>query len=198
MRRYHCLPILIVLAAGLAACSPSEPEWHGRDITGVMPDLAYSLTDENGKAVDASDHAGRVRLLFFGFTHCPDACPTTLARLRAAIGMLDPARREHIRVLFVSVDPERDTPKRLRQYTDNFGNRFVGMTGSQAQLREMTDRYSVTYRYGVKNENGEYNVAHNGAVFLFDSEGEIRLLFNQSVPAADIAADLRRLVDEIG
>ncbi len=186
---------LLFLVAGLTACGESEPPWRGHDITGVMPELDYNLVDENSEPVSAGAYADNIRLLFFGFTHCPDICPVTLGRLKAAIATLEPAQRERIRVLFVSVDPERDPPAVLRRYTDNFGERFIGLTGSQAQLRELTKRYRVTYGYGEKDKNGFYPVSHSSAVFVFDPQGNARLLFNQSLTVTDIAADLERLID---
>lgn len=194
--RRLCLPLLLPLfTAVLAACGDTAPEWRGHDITGVMPDLRYTLTGENGETMTAGAYSGKVRLLFFGFTHCPDICPATLGRLKSAMTLLDAQQRERVRVLFVSVDPERDTPERLAEYTGYFGPRFVGLTGSQAQLTELTKRYRVTYGYGGPDENGAYTVSHSGAIFVFDPQGKVRLLFNQSVPVEDIAADLRRLLE---
>ena len=131
------LSFLLAPYALLAACSGGEPEYNAHDIEGVMPDLAFNLTDENGNAVEADDYDGRLKLLFFGYTNCPDICPATMARIRAALGGLDEATRENIDVLFVSVDPERDDPERLAQFTSSFGPRFVGLTGSQEQLKAL-------------------------------------------------------------
>jgi protein SCO1/2 len=176
-----------------AACGDSGGEWRGHQISGVMPDLAYDLTSETGNTVSAGAYGGKIRLLFFGYTHCPDICPVTLARLKAAIGMLPAEQQDNLRVLFVSVDPARDGPQRLREYTTHFGEQFVGLTGSQDQLRTLTRRYRVTYGYGETNDSGFYEVSHSSGVFVFGRQGEIQLLFNQSLSPDEMAEDLRRL-----
>ncbi|MDX1604948.1 MAG: SCO family protein [Candidatus Competibacterales bacterium] len=185
------LPCLLALL--LAACS-DPVDWKTRDISGLMPELAFTLTSERGEQVDAADYRGKALLLFFGYTHCPDICPLTLARLRAALNRLEPRQRQQVRVLFVSVDPARDDPARLREYTDAFGPDVTGLTGTQAQLQALTRRYRVTYGYGDPDENGDYLVSHSSAVFAFDPEGEVRLLIRDEHGPEAIAADLQRLL----
>ncbi|ROO29612.1 SCO family protein [Salinisphaera orenii] len=199
----HRLPrrlfVVFALAATalLAACSGGEPEYNAHDIEGVMPDLAFNLTDENGNAVEADDYDGRLKLLFFGYTNCPDICPATMARIRAALGGLDDTTRENIDVLFVSVDPERDDPERLAQFTSSFGPRFVGLTGSQEQLKALSKRYRVTYGYGEPNDNGFYLVSHSSAIFVFGPEGKARLLVNQEQSVDALRADLKKLLERV-
>lgn len=195
MMRYVLKTSLLLAASlSLAACSGGETQWNGHDLTGVMPDLAYTLTGESGEPVKDGAHAGKVRALFFGYTHCPDICPITLSRLKGALQQLDKRQREQIRVLFVSVDPERDDPARLREYTDRFGPRFIGLTGTQDQLTELTKRYRVTYGYDEPNDQGFYTVSHSSGIFVFAPDGRTRLLFNQSVSAKQIAVDLEKLL----
>ncbi|MES1945309.1 hypothetical protein PC39_14377 [Salinisphaera sp. PC39] len=195
MIRHHAsrFALAALLAAGLAACG-NDPAWHGHDIRGVMPDLAFTLTDENGETANAADTAGHVRVLFFGYTHCPDICPVTLGRLSAALGELPEAQRDRVRVLFVSVDPERDGPEELAAYTDYYGPRFIGLTGTRDQLDEITKRYRVTYGYGEPDADGFYTVSHSSGIFVFGPGGEARLLINQSQSVPEIAADLERLL----
>ena len=199
----HRLPrrlfVVFALAATAlrAACSGGEPEYNAHDIEGVMPDLAFNLTDENGNAVEADDYDGRLKLLFFGYTNCPDICPATMARIRAALGGLDDTTRENIDVLFVSVDPERDDPERLAQFTSSFGPRFVGLTGSQEQLKALSKRYRVTYGYGEPNDNGFYLVSHSSAIFVFGPEGKARLLVNQEQSVDALRADLKKLLERV-
>ncbi len=191
-RRY-----LIALSLGaslLAACSSGEPEWNGHDITGIMPDLTYELTNESGKTVTEAAQADHPRLMFFGYTYCPDICPITLARIQGALKQLPEAQREAMRVLFVSVDPERDDPARLREYTSGFGDQVIGLTGSQEQLKTLTKRFRVTYGYGEPDDSGFYLVSHSSAVFAFDRQGQARLLFNQDVTADQMASDLSRML----
>lgn len=187
--------IALSLAASLlAACSSGEPEWNGHDIAGIMPDLTYELTNETGETVTEAARADHPRLMFFGYTYCPDICPITLARIQAALKQLPEAQREAMRVLFVSVDPERDDPARLREYTSGFGDQVIGLTGSQKQLKALHKRFRVTYGYGEPDEDGFYLVSHSSAVFAFDRQGQARLLFNQDVSADQMAADLSRML----
>ena len=175
----------------LAGCS--EPPWQTKDISGLMPPLAFELVDETGKDVNADQFLGKSTLLFFSFTHCPDVCPTTLARLDAATQRMDEAARDDIQVLFVSVDPRRDDAETLREYTDAFGPQFIGLTGDKAALDELTRRYRVTYGYGEEDSEGNYDVSHSSAVFAFNDQGEARLLIRDSDPMEAVVADLERL-----
>ncbi|WP_440996141.1 SCO family protein [Arhodomonas sp. SL1] len=185
--------VALALAALLIACSGAE--WRTKDISGMMPELDFELTDENGEAVTEADYAGKVNILFFGYTFCPDICPVVLARLMRILNELEPAEREQVQVLFVSVDPRRDTPERLREYTSAFGEDFIGLTGTQEQLKALNKRYRVTYGYGEPDEHGNYIVSHSGAVFIFDKDGTAQLLVRDSDPNEDVLADLRRLLD---
>jgi protein SCO1/2 len=177
----------------LFACAESPPPWHGTDIRGVMPDLAFHLTDEHGRPVGAANYAGKLRLVYFGFSHCDDVCPATLHTLTEAIARLG-AEAGRVRVLFVSVDPRRDTPAVLARYAHHFGPQVVGLTGSQAQLRALAKRYRVSFSYGKPDAKGDYEVYHSSAVFTFDGRGRARLLVGQKEGAATIAADLKRLL----
>lgn len=190
MRRWLLLALVALVLSGCG-----EQSWQTKDISGLMPALEFTLVDENGREVKGQDYRGKVTLLFFGFTNCPDVCPTTLARLAAATSKLSEEAREDVRVLFVSVDPARDDLETLRQYTDAFGPEFIGLTGDKAALDALTRRYRVTYGYGEKDEAGNYAVSHSSAVFAFDREGEVRLLIRASDPMDGIVADLRQLLE---
>jgi protein SCO1/2 len=186
------LAVLGVLA--LSGCGGSQAQWSTQSIRGVMPDLAFTLTDEHGNAVQASEYRGKYTLLFFGYTHCPDICPATLSVLGAALRQLgDGAQR--VTVLFVSVDPKRDGPRELREYTSSFGPGIVGLTGTPDELDALTKRYRVTYRYGVTDEDGNYPVYHSAAIFAFDPDGRVRLLMNYTDGVPAIAHDLQQLVE---
>lgn len=185
---------LALAAALLSACGSGAGGWHAHDLSGLMPELAYTLTDETGARVHAGQYAGKLRLLFFGYTSCPDICPVTLGRLSRAVAMLAPRQRKQVRILFVSVDPRRDSPARLRRYTDAFGPRVVGLTGSREQLRALTRRYRTTFGYGKPSDEGFYLVSHSSGVFVFGPAGRPRLLIGQDLSAQQIAADLARLL----
>ncbi len=187
--------VLAALAMGLIGCQ-SDTEWYGKDIRGLMPDLEFELLNAEAQTVTQVDSSGKINLLFFGFTYCPDICPTTLAQLAAAIRSLPESMQQQVQVLFVSVDPERDSGERLRQYAGAFGAQFVGLTGSQDQLQALTRRYRVTYGYGERDANGDYNVSHSSAVFAFDKAGSVRLLLREDLTPAQIAADLQKISTE--
>lgn len=194
--RHLLAGFLLIGTAMLSACG-GEPEYTAHDIQGVMPDLAFDLTDESGQAVNAGDYDGTLKLMFFGYTNCPDICPATMARIRAALGGLDEATRQRIDVLFVSVDPKRDSEKRLRLFTSSFGPDFVGLTGTQDQLKTLSKRYRVTYGYGDPNDNGFYLVSHSSAIFVFGPQDKARLLVNQNESVDELTADLKKLLDNI-
>lgn len=193
-------PSLALMLAILAACGgsgdPSAKGWHGHDISGVMPELAFKLTTENGQTMQANDTLGKVRLLYFGFTSCPDICPTTLGHIKTAINSLSAEQQGSLQVLFISVDPKRDDYAKLKDYTGYFGPQFLGLTGTQEQLKAIAKRYRVTYGYGEPQDNGFYDVSHSSAIFVFDAQGKARLLMNQSLTPADIADDIQALLKQ--
>lgn len=186
--------ILGLLSALLLGCSgkPST-QWHGHDISGVMPDLQFHLTDDKGHAVTGKDFRGKVTMMYFGYTNCQYLCPKTLTDLAAAIRKLG-NQAKRVQVLFVSVDPKRDSGKVLRNYTANFSPEIVGLTGTQQQLRTVTKDYRVGYSYGKPNAKGNYVVNHSSAVFVFDTQGRARLLIDQQEKTGQITADLRHLI----
>ena len=181
----------------LAACSPSHPQhWDLQYIGGAMPPLKFTLTEDSSKQVTAADFAGKVVLLYFGYTHCPDVCPTTLADLAQALHLLG-AQADRIRVLFVSVDPQRDTLAVLKSYVSAFAPQMVGLTGDQAELQALTKRYRVAYRLGKPDAQGNYVVYHSSAIFIFDPHGQVQLLASYSNRPQAIAHDLKQLLTPI-
>ncbi len=186
--------LLFVLAlAVLCAGCGSREAWQLHDIAGLMPDLEFTLSTADGQPTDAGQFRGKVVLLYFGFTNCPDVCPVTLARLGKAVAALD-ADADRARILFVSVDPARDRPK-LAEYAGYFGPQVIGLTGSEAELRALTKRYRVTFSLGEPDADGNYEVSHSSGVFIFDAAGKVRLLATDEHPAEALTADLRRLIE---
>ncbi|MGB7934028.1 MAG: SCO family protein [Gammaproteobacteria bacterium] len=187
---------VLLLAGLLAACGQSAPPWGLRDISGLMPPLDFTLTaSSDGATVHGEDFRGKVVLLYFGYTHCPDVCPTTLSLLSRAVSALG-ASADQVRILFVSVDPARDTLAQLKTYAAAFGPEVVGLRGSEAELKALTKRYRVSYGYGEPDARGAYEVSHSSAVYVFDREGEIRLLIGSTDSAPVITGDLQRLLAE--
>ena len=190
---YSGLVLALMLLAG---CSQESVEWNSTDISELMPELEYNLTDEAGNVATPADYEGQVRLLFFGFTSCPDICPATLAHLRNSLKEVPEDLRDDVQVLFVSVDPERDTPEDLAEYTEYFGPQFVGMTGSEEKLRDLSKRYRTTFGYGEPDESGNYDVSHSSAVYVFDRQGDARLLIRSDLSPDKIAQDLTQILEE--
>lgn len=191
---FYAVFIVILSMAGCSRNNPAQP-WGLVNITGHMPELRFTLTRDDGQSITQKSYLGKLVLLYFGYTHCPDICPTTLADLATAIKQLGPDANQ-VRVLFVSVDPARDTPTVLKNYVNAFGPWFVGATGSQAQLVAITKRYRVAYRLGRPDAHGDYTVYHSSAVFIFDRQGNARLLTGLTDKPEVIATDLKRLLAE--
>ena len=150
----------------------------------------FRLIDQNGQPVTEADLKGRPFLVFFGFTHCPDVCPTTLFEVSEILGALG-SDGERVRALFVTVDPERDTPEKLKDYLSSFDPRLIGATGDAAAIKAMERAYRV-YAKRVPLEGGGYTMDHTAIVYLMDKDGRFVAPFNMKRRPAEAAADLRR------
>ena len=190
-RRWIAL-VAVLFFVFMAACSRSQ-HWLLHDISGLSPALKFRLTDDTGRTVEASNYRGKVVLLYFGYTHCTDVCPDTLAKLAGAIDNLG-SEGADVRVLFVTVDPARDTIPVLHRYVREFGPEFVGLRGSNDALLALAKRYRVVYTRAKANAHGNYDVSHSSGVFIFDGSGKARLLATNADTAADISHDLRLLL----
>lgn len=190
--RVRALAGVLTLAL-LGGCAQRQLGHHMTNVAGLVAPLQFHMSDQNGAAVSAADYRGNVVLLYFGYTHCPDACPLTLSMLADAISRLGAGARR-VRVLFVTVDPRRDTLPVLKRYVNDFGPQFVGLRGTHSQLTRMIKRYRVSYHYEKPDASGAYEVDHSSAVFIFGPQGRARLLAQTGAPASVIAADLRQLL----
>lgn len=186
--------MLLVAGLALAACSggAEDPPLEGAAIGGP-----FTLTDQDGRTATDRDYAGRYRIMYFGFTHCPDVCPTDLAVLGQALRRFeksDPARAALVTPIFVSVDPERDSPAVLKDYVAAFHPRLVGLTGTTAQLADMTKRYGAYYGKEPAGAGGGYNVNHSRVAELIGPKGEPIALLPYDKGAEAVAAELDRWV----
>ncbi|PWG61963.1 SCO family protein [Spiribacter halobius] len=193
MRRLGLIGSVLLAGMLLAACGGGQYATKG--IEGLLPDLRFELTGESGEPLTAADLRGAPVVLFFGFTHCPDICPTAMARISAALRAVDDPAAEEVQILFVSVDPGRDDPETLRRYTNAFGENIIGATAPVPRLREVTKRYRATFGYGEADAGGDYAVSHSSAMYLFDAEGRARALFRPDDGVTAMAADLARVLD---
>ena len=150
----------------------------------------FHLTDQTGRAVTEADFKGKAFLVFFGFTHCPDICPTTLFEISEVLNRLGPDA-EQVAALFISVDPERDTPAKLKYYLADFHPRIFGLTGTPAQIETVVKEYRV-YAKKVPLAGGDYTMDHSAVVYLMDKQGRFIAPFNVKRSAEQAAADLKR------
>jgi protein SCO1/2 len=185
---------MLFLTLALAACGRGEV-WPGTsDITGAMPDLSFHMTRANdGAEVTADDYRGKVVLLYFGYTHCPDACPTTLANLATVLQKLGPQAKQ-LRVLFVTVDPARDTLPILKAYVASFAPGIDGLRGTDDEIAALARRYRVLYRVTPASPGGDVQVMHASSTFFFDRDGRARLVTTSTDDTAAIAGDIARLL----
>lgn len=195
--RSHRFPFRSLLLVGavmlLGACQ-SHPAWQLDDVQGHLPDLKFNLTNDLGQAVTAQTYRGKVVLMYFGYTHCPDVCPLTLVHLHTVFNKLGkPA--DDVRVLFVTVDPARDTVPVLHQYVNAFDPRIVGLTGSEAALAQLAKRYRAFFARDKKTASaGNYDVTHSSAIYFFDREGRAQVLATPGATNDAIAHDLKILL----
>jgi len=150
----------------------------------------FSLTDQNGRTVTDKDLRGHPFLVFFGFTHCPDVCPTSLFEISEVLGKLGPDA-QRVSALFVTIDPERDTPAQMKDYLSSFNPRLVGLTGDPAAIAAVAKEYRV-YVKKVPLDHGDYTMDHTALVYLMDKDGRFVTPFNLKRTPEDAAADLRR------
>jgi len=188
------LTIAAVLVA-LAACGRGETRPGASDISGVMPDLSFTMVRANdGAPVTAASYRGKAVLLYFGYTHCPDECPTTLANLATALRDFGP-QAKNVRVLFVSVDPARDTLPILKAYVSTFAPEIDGLRGTGDQIAALARRYRVLYRVTPAAAGNEPAVMHSGSTFFFDGSGHARLVTTSTDDTKAIAGDIKRLLE---
>lgn len=186
----------LACTALIAGCSHDSGHWQLTDVAGHLPDLAFALTSDTGQRVTASAFRGTMTLVYFGYTHCPDVCPETMARLMQVLEQLPAADAKQVRILFISVDPARDTPPSLHAYVTAFDPAHIrGLTGTDAQVESLAKRYRVAYQMEKRDPNGNYEVTHSSAVYIFDRDGRARLLATSGDSPDAIAHDLRRLIE---
>src|SRR4051794_10887320 len=186
---------LLSLALAVAACSSrvgDAPPLAGAAIGGP-----FTLTDQNGRQVSDRDFAGKYRIMYFGFTHCPDVCPTDLAAIGKGLKAFearDKVRAEKVVPIFVSVDPERDTPAVMKDYAANFHPRLVGLTGAPKEIARVAKEYAVWSEKGEAQPGGGYNVNHSRAEILMGPDGKPIALLPDDQGVDGIAATLDRWV----
>jgi protein SCO1/2 len=180
------------LAIFIAGCD-GAPKFKSTDITGVDYGKTLDLADTTGRVRHLEDFRGKAVVLFFGFTHCPDVCPTTLADIAGARKTLGPDA-DRVQVIFITVDPERDTAEDLQRYVTAFDPRFIALRGDPAATQRVAKDFKIYYE---KRKQGDtYTVDHSAQSYVFDPQGRLRLLVRPQGVAADLPDDLRTLLKE--
>lgn len=181
----------------LSACSQGvSVNYRGTDISHADFGKRLELVDHNGKARTLADFKGKLVVLFFGYTHCPDVCPTTLSDTAAALRLLSPEQAARVQVLFVTVDPARDTPAMLQQYVPYFHPSFLGLWGTPDQVAKAANEFRVFYRKHQEPGVNGYAIDHTAGSYVLDTSGKLRLLLPFALPAEDMAHDLRLLLEQ--
>ncbi|WP_332671465.1 SCO family protein [Aromatoleum sp.] len=186
--------LVVAAALALAACSgPPAPTFHATDITGAEYGRTLALTDHNGKPRTLDDFRGKVVTVFFGYTQCPDVCPTTLTTMSEVMRRLGP-EADRVQVLFVTVDPERDTQALLANYVPAFDPRFLGLRGSLDETAAVAKDFRTFYQKSGDTSGPNYTIDHAAGTYVFDSQGRARLYVKHGETAENIAADIRVLL----
>lgn len=184
---------LCVASLLLAACSPDPLEFHGSDITGTGLGADLAIPDTTGQLRTLADYKDKVTVVFFGFTQCPDVCPTALAELAQTMNLLgDDA--DQVQVILISVDPERDTPEILSAYVNAFHPGFVGLTGTPEQLRDAAQSFKAYYAKAPGPTSEQYTMDHTASFYVFDKKNDVRVLISGDASAENIASDIRQLL----
>jgi protein SCO1 len=187
------LLILMVGAGALLFTAPAS--FRGTSYDKPYPAAPeFELTRSDGTSFRLSEMRGNVVLLFFGYTSCPDVCPTTMAGLKLAVSELDPKEADQVKVLFVTVDPKRDTPERVQTYVGRFNPAFIGLSGTEAELDKVWQAYGV-YRLDVPGTAADnYSVDHTARITMIDRDGNMRVSFGFDAPVEDMVHDLQLLL----
>lgn len=182
-------------AAGLTGCDRfSKPAFKGIDITGADYAKELSLADPDGRRRSLTEFKGRVVIVFFGFTHCPDVCPTTLAELATVKRELG-ADGQRLQGVFVTVDPERDTPELMKAYAANFDPSFVALRGTPEETAAVARHFKVFYAKVPGKTDSSYTIDHTAGAYIFDPEGRVRLFTRHGSGAPALLHDIRLLLD---
>jgi protein SCO1/2 len=180
-------------SAVAAGCGRGGPTFMASDVTGAELGRDFALVDHNGTPRTLADFRGKSVVLFFGYTLCPDVCPTTLAELAEAMKRLGPDAAR-VQVLFVTVDPERDTPQLLKQYVPAFDPSFIGLTGDAAAIERTAKEFKVLYRKQPGTTPGSYTMDHSAGTFVYDPQGRLRVYVGYGQGPDVFAHDIRELL----
>ena len=191
--RTWLIVVVVTLAALLVACGPSGPRFNSTDITGADYGKDFRLTDHTGKPRTLADFKGKVVVMFFGYTRCPDVCPTTMVEMKQVIEKLG-ADGKRVQVLFVSIDPERDKPELLAQYVPAFDPSFLGLYSDVEATQKTAKDFKVFFQKVKGKTPDSYTMDHTAGSYVFDPQGRLRLFVRHGGDTAPLVADLKTLL----
>jgi len=183
----------LTLSLLLTACAEPPPAFKATDISGVDWGKDFALTDHTGQARRLADFKGKVVVLFFGYTQCPDVCPTTLVAMNEAVKLLGPDA-DKVQVLFATLDPERDTQALLAQYVPQFNPSFIGLRGDEATMAALAKDFKAFYMKVPGSTANTYSIDHSTGSYAYDPQGRLRLLLRHGEDPTNVAADLKLLI----
>lgn len=187
---------LVAVAAGIvSACSESKPQFVAIDVTGADYARDFALTDHNGQPRSIKDFAGKIVVMFFGYTQCPDVCPTSMAEL-AEVKKLLGKDGERLQGLFVTMDPERDTPAVLKEYMGNFDPTFLALYTTPEKLEALAKDYKVYFKKVAGKTATSYTMDHSAGSYVYDTQGKLRLYTRYGSGAPALAADIKLLLQQ--
>lgn len=198
MKKLLALCALFALTLSLAGCDKASQKpvvFNNVDITGAEYASGFSLTDHTGKPRTLADFKGKVVFLFFGYTQCPDVCPTTMVEMAAVMKALGPKAHEQVQVLFVTIDPERDTQELLAQYVPAFHPSFIGLRGDAAATAAAGKEFKIFFAKSAGTTPESYSVDHTYGSYVFDRSGKIRLFVRHGKGPAPILQDIKLLLE---
>ncbi len=181
-----------VLLSSLVACE-NKPAFFNTDLTGLGYARDFKLTDHTGKERSLKDFRGKAVLVFFGFTQCPDVCPTTMVEMADVMRQLG-SDAKRLQVLFITLDPERDTQQLLAQYVPAFDSRFLGLYGDAAATAAVAKEFKVFYQKVPGKQPGNYTIDHTAGSYVYDPQGRIRLYVRHGQGTAPIVSDIKQLL----
>jgi protein SCO1/2 len=187
--------VIVLLMSVLAACKPAAEagKFVATDITGADFGQTLSLTDHTGKHRTLADFKGKAVALFFGYTHCPDVCPTTMADMKQAMKLLG-SRADELQVLFVTLDPERDTQEVLAKFVPSFDTRFIGLRGSVDEITATAKAFKIFSSKVQSEGSSAYTIDHSAGMYVFDKAGKIRLYIDYGERPVDMARDIKQVL----
>ena len=191
MKKFTFLFLILIC---LLSCQKTQDEsFIGTDISSVHMNTSFKLRDFNGRLRSLEDFKGKVVVLFFGFTHCPDICPTTMTDLKKTMNLLKD-KASGVQVIFITLDPARDTEDVLKKFIPTFNSSFLGLTGSESEIDKVTTQFKIFYKKVNDGSKAGYTIDHSAGLYVIDKNGKVKLHLSYGEKPEDIASDLEKLI----